>query len=172
MFRQVSFVAVLPRAQHHSLNGRLRTPRSTQVLSSRSLGAVSITGMLLVRLVSPRARAGCSLLPCRFLPYAAGRDCVGQEGGGGGMRGSVGVLHCQPSSMTFAVVVVPLPSATCPRVGGALSTSNDPGITASQACRHVEHPRGPIFFTAGTARGPASPRGVSPNPEHLKRVRK
>jgi hypothetical protein len=40
------------RTHHHRLNGRLRTPRSTQVLSTRSLGSL----IMLVRSVSPSTR--------------------------------------------------------------------------------------------------------------------
>jgi hypothetical protein len=36
-----SFFAVPPRSLHHRLDGRLRSPRSTQVLSNRSLGLLN-----------------------------------------------------------------------------------------------------------------------------------
>jgi hypothetical protein len=38
---QFSFFAVPPRSLHHRLKGRLRAPRSTQVLSTRSLGLLN-----------------------------------------------------------------------------------------------------------------------------------
>ena len=72
-----------PRAHHrHRLKGRLRSPRSTQVvLSTRSLSARSgFSISLQVRLVSPSTQCDlwCSL------PYTTGRDCDGQSGGGWG----------------------------------------------------------------------------------------
>ena len=39
--QSVSFFAVPPRSTHHRLKGRLRSPRSTQVLSVRSLGLLN-----------------------------------------------------------------------------------------------------------------------------------
>ena len=47
---QFSFFAVPPRSLHHRLKGRLRAPRSTQVLSTRSLG--------LLNFASPRGAVG------------------------------------------------------------------------------------------------------------------
>jgi len=38
---QFSFFAVPPRSLHHRLDGRLRSPRSKQVLSTRSLGLLN-----------------------------------------------------------------------------------------------------------------------------------
>jgi hypothetical protein len=106
-----------------------------------------------VRSVSPSVQ----VVPCRFLPYAAGRDCdtcrlsdrqsrlheVGVGGSTCGLWGGTGdVLHCQPSSMTFAVVVVPLP--LLPARGSALCRRQ----VRSGHHRHVvmSSIRGPIFF--------------------------
>ena len=132
--------------------------RATTQSSEYSLSRVSPC-YASVRSVSPSVQ----VVPCRFLTYAAGRDCDRHSGGGcrgitcrlrrhGAWRALEGrdvtktiahwSLHtCQPSSMTFAVVVVPLPllpaRGWC-RLGGPFvlcpfvdDDVNDPGI------RHV-----------------------------------
>jgi len=43
---QFSFFAVPPRSLHHRLKGRLRSPRSTQVLSTHSLGLLNFAKAL------------------------------------------------------------------------------------------------------------------------------
>jgi hypothetical protein len=69
---QFSFVAVPPRSLHHRLDGRLRSPRSTQVLSTRSLGLLNFASDV-VRSVSPSTQ--CDR-----------RNRTGQERGGIGLR--------------------------------------------------------------------------------------
>ena len=64
-FVAVSFVAVPPHSTHHRLNGRLRTPRSTQVLSTRSLGSLHYASE-----VGLSQRAGCVPLPARSCSQA------------------------------------------------------------------------------------------------------
>ena len=57
---QFSFFAVPPRSLHHRLKGRLRAPRSTQVLSTRSLGLLN---------GEPRTGRRWSAVWCRACPF-------------------------------------------------------------------------------------------------------
>ena len=129
--------------------------RATTQSSEYSLSRVSPC-YASVRSVSPSVQ----VVPCRFLTYAAGRDCDRQSGGGGrgitcrlmrhgawraleGRDVTKTIAHwslhtCQPSSMTFAVVVVPLPLLPA-RGWRFVDTSNvRQTIRASQLHRHVD----------------------------------
>ena len=108
------------------LNGRLRSPRSTQVLSTRSLGRLYFATV--VRSVSPSTQGD----PRCSLPYTTGRDCVRQSGGGYGERGSwggvVSTLPCRDQSPScrlgspVSYFAVPLPAFTSCRRSAVAST--------------------------------------------------
>ena len=72
--QSVSFVAP-PRAHYTTVSTDL-SPRSTHVLSTRSLGRLNFA----TRSVSPSTQGD----PRCSLPYTTGRDCVRQSGGGWG----------------------------------------------------------------------------------------
>ncbi len=124
---QFSFFAVPPRSLHHRLRGRLRSPRSTQVLSTRSLGLLNFASEVGL---DPAASTQCDLW-CS-LPYTTGRDCDRQSGGGWGEGWGWGMVNRHHIS---AVIVPARPHDTSAELVTSL-TSRAQFLIANRVLLH------------------------------------
>ena len=114
-----------PRSPHHRLKGRLRSPRSTQVLYSLARATPILLAYLRSVTASLPAHWVISGARCPILP---GGIVIGNQVGGGG-RGEGGRV--------LSTVVITLPSFGCL---AAASTHYGPCV-GSASVNHVDHPR-------------------------------